>query len=344
MTFKLTFLPVGNADSIVMQTDNSTVIVDLGNLHVLEDWLEYSQLNSIERIYVTHDHKDHFPCLIKLVEFLSGWFEHGVIGKIYLPYEFYKIAKTKVVVNRGNSKSQRLLELALIRIQEWDIIYPGLIVPIARGSEEYVEGFLSIQALHPSCIYIENYLAQGGKKLNEISLVLKIDYGTFSALLLADIEGDGLKSLLDFLQKNAQRNDFNTNIVKIPHHGAWPSNGDDLRTLLKFINPEIAVLSVGSKNQHKHVKPELFKTLLDMKNDASLQFNNFLCTEVTRTCVHSAVQIASMGKKGLPKQQLCAGEITIIADASGKWDCQTETEHSTIVESLPYAACTRHAD
>ena len=54
MTCQITFLPVGNADSIVIQTDNSIVIVDLGKLNILEEWLEKHQISRIDRIYITH--------------------------------------------------------------------------------------------------------------------------------------------------------------------------------------------------------------------------------------------------------------------------------------------------
>jgi beta-lactamase superfamily II metal-dependent hydrolase len=54
VTCQITFLPVGNADSIVIQTDNSIVIVDLGKLNILEEWLEKHQISRIDRIYITH--------------------------------------------------------------------------------------------------------------------------------------------------------------------------------------------------------------------------------------------------------------------------------------------------
>jgi len=73
VTCQLTFLPVGNADSIVIQADDSTVIVDMGKLDVLEDWLEENQISKIDRIYITHAHGDHFPSLVRLKDFLEDW-------------------------------------------------------------------------------------------------------------------------------------------------------------------------------------------------------------------------------------------------------------------------------
>lgn len=345
MTCKLTFLPVGNADSIVVQTDLSTILVDLGNLPVLDEWLESQDIHQIERIYITHAHADHFPSLIKLVEFLSNWFEHGTIGKIHLPDKVWRLAKEKVERNRQeqdpNKRNPKIrsLELALNRIVEWNRDTELKISPIVRDGEDYSENALKIQALHPSHIYLENYLALGGGKLNEISLVLQVTYGGFAALLLADVEGNGLTDLLNYLQSVAYKNGVTVNVAKIPHHGAWPNNGDDLRKLLNLVNPELAVLSVGSKNQHKHVRSELFQTLINMKNTNGVRLDNFVCTEATRTCVHSMAEISSMGKQGLAEVRPCAGEITIIAETSGKWELKTEADHLAKIAALPYAAC-----
>jgi beta-lactamase superfamily II metal-dependent hydrolase len=345
LTCQLTFLPVGNADSIVIQTDRSTVVVDLRDLDVLEEWLKSRDVHDIARIYITHAHEDHFPGLVKLADFVSNWFKHGTIGKIHLPNKVWRLAKEKVKCNRQkqdpenqNPKISRL-EHALKRLTEWEGDAALMILPIFRDGEGYSEEALRIQALHPSYIYIENYLALGGRKLNEISLVLQVTYGSFTALLLADVEGNGLTDLLRYLQSGAHRNSVAVNVAKIPHHGAWPNNGDDLRELLNLVNPELAVLSVGSKNQYNHVRPELFQTLTNMKNTKSVRLDSFICTEATRTCVHSMAEISLMGKQGLAEVRPCAGEITIVAETSGKWSLKTGTNHPTKIASMPYAAC-----
>lgn len=338
MTCQLSFLPVGNADSFVIQSDDSTVVVDLGNLGTLEDWMEGHKIHHIDRIYITHAHRDHFPPLTKLAEFLKTWFDHGTVEKIYMPDKVWKTAVQKVSSDSKNPKLQSL-KLALTRIAEWNNESTLKISQVVRDGEEYTAGTLKIQALHPSYIYSQTHFAQSKGKLNEISLVLKVTYGSFSALLLADIEGPGLTALLEYLQKNLKHNDFTSTVVKLPHHGAWPSNGEDLINLLKLVNPEIAILSVGSTNPHNHVRPELFQTLTEMKSNPLLRLDRFICTEVTRTCVHSASDVKAMGKKGLPRKRHCAGEIKVIAEASGTWRYETETDHSAIVVSLPCAAC-----
>jgi beta-lactamase superfamily II metal-dependent hydrolase len=341
VTCQITFLPVGNADSIVIQTDNSTIIVDLGKLDMLEDWLQKHEISRIDRIYVTHDHQDHFPSLIKLVEFLDTWIgDINIVKKIHFPCKALEVAWKKVKSDRVKHK---ILENALVRIAEWSRKRVVIHSPIFRDEEPYSEGFLKIAALHPSEEFASRHFASSVSKLNEVSTVLQVTYGEFSAQFLADIEGAGLTELLSFLKANSDSDDFTANIVKIPHHGAYPKNGDELQELLALIDAELAVLSVSSTNRYGHVQPELFKALIDLQDNKDKRLDKFICTEVTRTCKHSASDRATM-TKGLSEATKCAGEITILAETTGDWKLKTETTHLDKVASFSHAACKGLAD
>jgi beta-lactamase superfamily II metal-dependent hydrolase len=335
MTCEFVFLPVGNADSIIIYPDGgSAVVIDLHKIHLLLKWFQNKKETNISRIYITHEHRDHFPSLEDLVTFLDNWLKSGKVGSICLPYQVYQQAKKKVAANRAANKR---LEDALDQLARWEKKSIITFIEVTRGSNPYSQDSLEIHALHPGLLYAQDHLANTGGKDNEISVVLRVNYGDFTALFLADIEGTGLKECVDLSIANP--NDFIANIVKIPHHGAWPKNGDDLQKLLETINAEIAVLSVGSTNRYGHAVPELFNFLINLQNDDSKQLKQFVCTEVTRTCVHSASDLSTMKKSGLAKQQLCAGEITILAETSGNWVLKTQTNHKDVISTLPYPAC-----
>jgi beta-lactamase superfamily II metal-dependent hydrolase len=338
MTCELVFLPVGNADSMILYPDGgSAVVIDLHKIPLLLKWFQNKKEINISRIYITHEHRDHFPSLEDLVTFLEHWLKSGTVGTLCLPYEVYKDAKKKVDSNRTANKR---LEDALLRLRQWEKNSVINFLESTRGSNPYSQDSLEIQVLHPGMLYAQDHLASIKSRDNEISAVLRVTYGDFAALLLADIEGAGLRECVEICKPH----ELNANIVKIPHHGAWPKNGDDFKQLLEAINAEIAVLSVGSTNNYGHVVPDLFSLLLSLKNDTSKRLKNFVCTDVTRTCVHSASEQSLMGRSGLPKQQLCAGEITILAETSGQWKLKTQTVHEDIISSLPRAACKGKAD
>jgi hypothetical protein len=64
------------------------------------------------------------------------------------------------------------------------------------------------------------------------------------------------------------------------------------------------------------------------------RLDQFICTEVTRTC----------DAAGLSEAKKCAGEITIVAEISGKWKLKTETNHLDNVANFSHAACDGRAD
>ncbi|CAN1212220.1 Metallo-beta-lactamase domain-containing protein [Tumidithrix helvetica PCC 7403] len=349
MTCEIVFLPVGNADCIIVHAEDALVVVDLGkNSRFIYKWLEQRQFKKINRIYVTHNHKDHFPfkSIIDLVKFLKLWFSNnGEIEIFSLPYGFYDHANEQLNIQRGHDPNYKELEQALINVFEWDRSRKVRFVEALSDPTPYPIHNLQIYTIHPRSPFIAQQKSKN--KINEISLVLRIVYGEFIAIFLADLEGAGLADYLSVVKASAEATkEAKANIVKIPHHGGYPSNGDDLKELLALIDAELAVLSVGSTNRYGHVEPELFKALIELKGNKDNRLDGFICTEVTRTCVHSASDRSAMGKSGLSLSEAskCAGEITIIAETSGKWKLKTETNHSSQVASFPYAACDGRAN
>jgi beta-lactamase superfamily II metal-dependent hydrolase len=345
MTCEIVFLPVGNADCIVVHAEDALVIVDLGkNSRFIYKWLEQRQFKKINRIYVTHNHKDHFPfkSIIDLVKFLKLWFSNnGEIEIFSLPYGFYHHANEQLNIQRGTNADYKDLEQALNNLDDWDRSRKVRIVQALSDPTPYTVDSLKIYTLHPR----EPFAVQQKRKskINEISLVLRIVYGEFIAMLLADLEDAGLSDYLSVVKASAAATkEAKANIVKIPHHGAYPKNGDELKELLTLIDAELAVLSVGSTNQYGHVEPALFKALIELKDNKDKRLDRFICTEVTRTCVHAASDRATM-TKGLFKVEKCAGEITIVAETSGKWNLKTETDHKIKVASFN-AACDGRGD
>jgi beta-lactamase superfamily II metal-dependent hydrolase len=346
MTCEITFLPVGNADSIIVKPENgAAVIIDLPDFRPLIRWFDRKQENHISRIYITHAHKDHFAPLTTFVNFLENWIQvGGRVDTLCFPDGVLTLraATDKVKSNRDehsrDSQRKDPLEDTLLKLKR--LTNTGLkILSANRDDNPYEDEFLHIRNLHPSAIF----LAQKPGKHNVTSLVQRVTYGKFSALLLADLEGEGITDLLEVTDQLPT--ELKAQVVKIPHHGGYPKNGNELKVLLEKIDPEIAILSVGSTNRYGHVVPDLFSLLVNLKNDQSKQLRQFICTEVTKACACSAIERIAMKKnQGLSSRKLCAGEITIVAETSGKFTVKTETNHSQEIAQINYAACDGRAD
>ena len=344
MTLGIVFLNVGNADSIVLLPTNApAVIIDIPRKRQLETWLKNIDVNNIDCIYFTHSHKDHLPSLGTLQTFISSWREtRGIdsIRRLCLPTDAIRDAFQLLQDGKLGETQRDILRSSLSQLSLW--VENGELELYRIEYRKYPDkyGDISLFILHPSFMFYEKHSAKYPDRLNETSAVMRLEYGEFRAIFLADIENEGVVRLLSQYKEV----DLKCQLMKIAHHGAWPKNEDEYRDLLHLIDPEIAVLSVGSKNPHGHVVPSLFRELLDMRQAISKRLQMFVCTEITRTCMWSAAKRAEEKRHGLPTRLPCAGDIEIVAESTGQWVMKRRNEHQGKVSGVEYAACMGRAD
>ena len=343
MSLSLNFLAVGNADCIILLEVDHTVVVDAPQLGRLRDWLKSRRRSHIDCLFFTHDHADHFSGLAAFAEFARAWLDStGTIGRVCLPARVLERAKKKLIESPDAKKSSSAylrLKAALSFFSERS--WYRKLTPLSSGTVPLSIGDTTYTVLWPPTSAIETW---SKAQQNALSLVLKVEHGPFAALLMGDLDGDGLSNLVASASDpdpSIQPN-LRANLIKVPHHGAWPRKVDDFRSLLKRVDPEYAILSVGSTNTYRHVRPELFTALLDLKRCGRL--GGFACTEVTRTCVHSTTEREAMGRRGLPERQPCAGDIEIEVGSEGDWRLTRAEIHAATVAKLPRAACRGTAD
>jgi len=340
MTCDLIFLAVGNADSIIVSPDGDpSVVIDLPQPRVVSDYLASRRRLKIGGIYITHSHRDHFAPLSEFVAFLDQWLDlGGYVDTAFIPIEAFEDAFTTLERLRTKRPTEyKELQHAISRLMELRVKTINLQHPNRSATPSYQLGPLAIYVLHPDQLFAAGHRTRFHNRLNERSVVLKVTYKGFSALLLADVEKDGLDDILKLYLGTPEV--LKSDLVKIPHHGAWPINSSSLEALLRIVDARLAILSVGSKNAYGHVVPELFKLLNQLVDDTSLQLKNFLCTEVTRTCVFSFANIAELGKRGLAERKRCAGDITVTVHDEIAWNFDTETDHRAVISGLKYPAC-----
>jgi len=332
------FLDVGNADSIIITPENTpAIVVDMPHPAAVRKRLETDAVERVGAIYFTHGHRDHWPALEKVAAFIADWLKKHEDAFLTL---FFPSDATRKAINqmRPLGPAAERTRDAFARIRGWEKQKRLIVKRAERDNIAHAYGPLSLKVLHPPYLFSEMHSAAHPVRVNETSLVLQAGFGKFFVLLLADIEGCGLKELIE----QSDPRDLKANVVKVPHHGAAPKDVGDLARLLQVVEAELAVLSVGSKNAYGHVAPALFELLLSLIE--SKQLGRFVCTEVTRTCIHSFDERKGMGKSGLPTRRPCAGDVVILADDSGRWEMLFAAEHEKTIRSIERAACEQRAE
>jgi competence protein ComEC len=232
----ITALDVGEGDSLVIRfPDSRTWLVDAGGLRqkpsriesdhafdvgdaVVSRYLWHEWIHPIECAVVTHpdiDHAGGMPAILRNFQVKS--------------------------LMAGRAGSDPLME----RIRDMAAGRKILLRTAAAGDTFNISG-VRVEVANPSA----DYPATGS---NENSVVLRIQYGLFSALLTGDLEKSAEKKLASSPAV------LTAQFLKIAHHGSrWATS----EFLLDRVGPRWAVVSVGRNNPFGHPAPEVVHRIL----------------------------------------------------------------------------------
>ena len=124
----------------------------------------------------------------------------------------------------------------------------GITVTYLHSGMVLQKGDLKIRCLHPR----EDALYEDS---NSCSAVLHVQYGSFSALLTGDLEGDGERDLLADTGESVLR----TDVLKVAHHGSAAANSE---RFLAHFPAQTALISCGEDNPYGHPSAETLERLM----------------------------------------------------------------------------------
>lgn len=215
------FIDVGQADSILIKTSSSSMLIDGGNnsdADKVVKYLESKGIRKLDYIIGTHPHEDHIGGLDEVV----NTFE---IGKIIMP---------KVQTNT------KTFESLLNAIKN-----KGLKVTSAKSGLQFeLDSKTKGEVLSP--------IDDKYDEINDYSAVIKLTYGNTAFLFMGDASTLVEKEMLE------KGVNLRADVLKVGHHGSKYSTSDDF---LKAVSPKYAVISVGIDNAYNHPHEETLKKL-----------------------------------------------------------------------------------
>lgn len=222
---EVTFIDVGQGDSIHISTPSGRqVLIDGGGSAVypvgrmvLLPYLHRQGINQLDLVVNTHPHDDH---LLGLSEIWSGIPCSRVVFPLAL---------------KQNASIQRLM-----------LPVGTEIIWLQKGDSMQLDDQTKLAVLSPT--------AEPEGDINNMSLVLELQYSNKKILLMGDAEAPTAKNLLAQGVGEAA-------IIKIGHHGSAHSSAPDF---YKLVNPDLAVISVGRNNGFGHPSAVLLRELKDL--------------------------------------------------------------------------------
>lgn len=220
------FCDVGQGDAILIKTpQNRQILIDGGPgdkvLKCLSKTLPFYD-HSLDLVVLTHPHADHVDGLIEVLRTYK-------IEKIIFQQLPYESADYREFVGLVNQK----------RIENLEVV-GGEVLALDQQTRAEVWYPLSKEELKVLATLFDPY---DGEDVNDSSVVFRLVCGNFETLLTGDAP-DPVQAFL--LQRGIVGE---SDVLKVAHHGS--KEGLD-EGLLKKIDPELAVISVGANNRYGH--------------------------------------------------------------------------------------------
>ena len=182
---KVSYIDVGQADSILVQQGNLSMLVDAGNngdAQVIKTYLDNQGVKSLDVVIGTHVHEDH----IGSMDYIINSFK---VGKVFFPKQTSTTNTFKDFVSAVKNK--------------------GLKLTAPTVGSTFKIGDATVKILAPN--------GTGYDNPNDYSIVVKVTYGNTSFLLTGDAEA---VSESEMLSKGL---DLSATVLKVGHHGSKSS-------------------------------------------------------------------------------------------------------------------------
>lgn len=223
-------IDVGQGDAIAIRTPaRHWILIDTGPASPTFDagrqrvapWLLGHGARRIDLLVLTHPDMDH-------------------IGGARALLETFPVAMVMdPAIATGKELYFETLDMARRRGGSW---------MAAEAGREIDSGDVVIRVLAP-----DSALLDGLHEANDFSVVLRLEYGGFSALLTGDAP-EAIENRLVARYGAA----LDSDLLKVGHHGSLTSTGD---SLLAAVRPDLALISVGRRNRYGHPAPAVLDRL-----------------------------------------------------------------------------------
>ena len=184
--FAFTVMKAGQADAIIMQTQNHSIIIDFGEKDDGDEISEYLKENSItdvDYIFITHYDKDHVGGFPEVMENIT--------------------AKNILVPNYEGTSEEYTEFIKAVNEKELNV---------TRLTED--TSFVLDDVLFEVSVPKKQFYIQGD---NDYSLVISVTHGENTFLFAGDAEKERLSEVLS---EFGRQFDF----LKVPHHGHYNGN------------------------------------------------------------------------------------------------------------------------
>ena len=250
---KIAVLDVGpvEGDSIlILAPGGKSVLIDAGDAgkgKVVLEALKRHKVEKLDYFIATHPHPDHIGAADEVLNGIKveTVIDNGVDmstpapsptparrGARATPTPAPRKTRAKTVTSFFDEYKEALEKSGA----KHEKAQPGQKIELGGGA--------ILTVLAPSePFFTKDQMKAGGNEPNANSIVLRLDYGDFSMLLMGDAEEQTESRLM------SRDADLTAKLIKIAHHGSKYASSEDF---IKRVKPEAAIISTGAWNRYSH--------------------------------------------------------------------------------------------
>lgn len=224
-TFSVHFIDVGQADCMLLECNGAYAIIDAGYDTTGDVVVDYLQEQGVERLNLvvgTHPHGDHI----------------GGLPQVLDTFPADNVWSGPITYTNGTVKAF-----------QQSVYNQGLQIQYPEPGDTFQLDDALITVLGPVKKYYED--------VNDLSLVLMVEFGDTKFLFTGDMEQIGENDMLDYWGEDM---DFSADVLKVGHHGSYSSTH---YRFLREVLPTYAVICVGGNNDYGHPHKDPMSRLQD---------------------------------------------------------------------------------
>ena len=219
------YIDIGQADCMLLECGGETMLIDGGYAERGWEVVEYLQDQGVEKLDLvvgTHPHGDHI----------------GATPEVMANFPTEEVWSGPITYTNATVNNFRDA-----------VADQGLTLHYPKPGETTTLGDALITVLGPVKTYYED--------VNDLSLVLMVEFGETRFLFTGDMEQMAEDDMLDYWGENY---DFTADVLKVGHHGSYSSTH---YRLLRAVLPTYGVILVGGNNEYGHPHDEPISRLQD---------------------------------------------------------------------------------
>lgn len=272
-------LNVAQGDSHVIHFPgcSAAIVIDPGNSDLINELLHKRlQIKSLPLILISHGDWDHMAGINKLIQSCLHEKRGRSIKPGYIFLNSEGMAKSsdktkigKLFIRLENLVTKHQLKLKCIFAEE--------------ETSELLNAVLNRYGIDGRILYPEYFRmikVHRKKQWNLASVLMLLTFRNKKILYSGDLPYEGWKQV-------DKEVDLKSNVFKVPHHGGKISSSPrkDMEKILERVDPNFALVSVGSDNRYKHPLPEVIEAIVTHPSKPHL-----FCTQMTDRCSKSREQ------------------------------------------------------